>query len=404
MPKQTVGRTLRRIQGLHFPPWLPVLFIMVLVSGILVVLFVARGAAGAPRIGVDHWHSPYQIFICGQRQPNLRDWGDGKTHTDGVIHTHPSLPSEEGAGARLGKWFDYGGGKLTQTEMRMPGRSEEHENGQTCDDGSEKVLQVFVNGEKMENWSRYIPHDGDQVRIVFGLEEEEAPEELDDRIVIAEANATRTVELVVSGGEADAAFEPTSIELGPGETVKLVITNSGSISHQVRVAGADGQYNTGDDYVSDPDTVLPGEEGVLVVRFDEEGEFEFQDPTAPNATGTLVVTGEPATETPEPDASQPVDVTIDVSMGDNFFEPAELEVEAGQTFRINLTNTGQLVHNLHITGLDGEYETADDIESEPSFQPAGGTGSLVAQIDEPGVYEFRCDFHPTEQVGTITVR
>ncbi len=404
MPKQTLGRTLRRVRGMYLPPWVPVLVIILVVFGILGLLFVVQGATGAPGIN-DHWHATYQVSICGQRQPNFPVWGGGvHTHADGVIHIHPFTPSEEGAGSRLVKWIGYGGGKLTQTEMRMPGSREEFKNGDKCDDGSEAFLQVFVNGEKLDNWSRFIPQDGDRVRIVFGPEEEAGLVEQEDRTVIPESEAARTVELEVTGAEGDAAFVPDSIELKPGETVKLLVSNTGSISHSVRVAGADGEYETGDDFVSEPEIIQPGEEGFLIVRLDEEGEFKFKDPTAPRAIGTIVVTEEPAGETPEPGDAEPVDVTFDVSMGDNFFEPAELEVEAGQTFRINLTNDGEFIHNLRIAGADGEYETGDDLVSTPKFQTGGETGELVGQIDEPGVYSFRSDSQSTEMTGTITVK
>lgn len=406
MPKQTLGRTLRRVRGMYLPPWVPVMFIVVVVFGILGLLFVVRGATGAPRNG-DHWHATYQTFICGQRQPHFPFWEASQgvhTHADGVIHIHPFTPSGEGAGARLVKWFEYGGGKLTQSELRKPGSREDFKNGDLCDDGREGFVQVFANGEKLEDWSRYIPHDGDRVRIVFGPDEEAGPVEQEDRTVIPESEAARTVEIEVTGAEGDAAFVPDSIELGPGETVKLLVRNTGSISHSVRVEGADGVYETSDDFVSEPEIIQPGEEGFLIVRLDEEGEFEFKDPTAPRAIGTIVVTGEPTGETSGPGDAEPVDVTFDVSMGDNFFEPSELEVEAGQTFRINLTNDGEFIHNLRIAGADGEYDTGDDLTSTPKFQTGGETGELVGQIDEPGVYSFRSDSQSTEMTGTITVK
>ena len=125
-----------------------------------------------PRIN-DHWHATYEVFVCGQRQPNFPFWPGGvHTHDDGVIHIHPSLPQEEGAGAHLVKWFQYGGGKLTQTQMRMPGSRETLRNGDECPDGTEGVLRMFVNGAKMDNWSDYIPQDGDRIRIEFGPEAE----------------------------------------------------------------------------------------------------------------------------------------------------------------------------------------------------------------------------------------
>ena len=133
----------------------------------------------APRIGEHHWHATYQVFICGDRQPNFLRWDVATidtvrtstgihTHGDGVIHIHPLLPSEEGQGARLIKFFESGDGKLNQTEMRMPGSREAFNNGDVCPDGSEAVLQVFVNGERLDDWAGYIPQDGDRVRIVFG--------------------------------------------------------------------------------------------------------------------------------------------------------------------------------------------------------------------------------------------
>ena len=412
--RQTLSGTLRRLRGMYFPPWVPVAFIILIVFGILGLLFYTRSATGAPRINQDHWHATYQVFICGTRQRNFPSWEGGvHTHADGVIHMHPFVSSEEGAGARLVKWFEYGGGKLTQTEMQMPGtpKDQVYKNGEKSKDGCEGVLQVFVNGEKMQDWSRYIPQDGDRVRIVFGPEESE-PTQLDDRTVIDPKDAEREISLEVTGGEADAAFKPASIELRPGETVKIVVKNTGSISHEVRIAGADGTYDTSDDFVSTSadaaDIIKPAEEGFLVVRLDDEGEYQFQDPTSTNAQGTIVVRGEPVTEeptaTPSPGAQEPVDVTLDVAVGDKGFAPAKLEVAAGKKFRINIKNEDQFVHSLRIAGPDGQYDTEDDLASTQTAIKAGETGELVGQIDKPGTYAFRCDFHSTEETGTLTVK
>ena len=125
--------------------------------------------ARGPFIGRDHWHATYAVFICGQRQPNFPTWEAGvHTHADGIIHIHPFIPSEEGLGARLTKWFEYGGGLLTLSEMRMPGGDQVYRNGNRCPDGSEGVLQVFVNGERLDDWSDYVPQDGDRIWVEFG--------------------------------------------------------------------------------------------------------------------------------------------------------------------------------------------------------------------------------------------
>jgi hypothetical protein len=131
--------------------------------------------SGAPQSG-DHWHARYAFVVCDEVQPNAPTWeGSGvHTHGDGIIHIHPFVSSEEGRGARLVKWFEYGGGVLTDSEVRLPGDDATYENGDECDDGSEGLLQVFVTPaatgveEELADWSEYIPQDGDIVVIYFG--------------------------------------------------------------------------------------------------------------------------------------------------------------------------------------------------------------------------------------------
>ncbi|MFB3053653.1 MAG: cupredoxin domain-containing protein, partial [Dehalococcoidia bacterium] len=325
MPKQTLGRTLRRVRDMRFPPWAPVMLIILAVFGILGALFFVRSTSAGPLNG-DHWHAPYQILICGQRQRDIPSFesaaGSPGTHGDGIMHQHPFTPSGEGQGSNLANFFKEGGGKLTESEMQIPGtpKDEVYNNGDLCDDGREAELQVFVTfadsdaEEKQDDFTRYVARDGDNVRIVFGPVDVE-PTKLDDRTIIAEDQATRTVDLDISGGEADVAFSPPSIDLTTGETAKLAVTNTGSLSHGFRVAGPDGDYETSDDFVSDPEIIPPGGEAVVVVRFDEEGEFEFRDSTIQQATGTIVVRAqeeEEEEEVEETEAPEEVDVTFDV--------------------------------------------------------------------------------------------
>lgn len=125
---------------------------------------------GGPIIG-QHWHATYKVVVCGQRQPNLPFWEGGvHTHDDGLIHIHPISPDEQGAGARLTRWFEYGGGKLTQDGLRLPTDNREFRNGDLCPDGSQGKVQVYVNGQPLTDWSEYIPQDGHRVVILFGPE------------------------------------------------------------------------------------------------------------------------------------------------------------------------------------------------------------------------------------------
>lgn len=405
LPRVGPARLWKRITGLYFPPWVPVVAIILVVFGILAGLFITRSATGAPRIGKDHWHATYQFIACGERQPNAPTWEGGvHTHGDGVIHIHPFTPAEEGAGARLVKWFDYGGGKLTGDSIKMPGSSKTYTNGDKCPDGTTGTLQIFVNNQKMNDWSRYIPHDGDRIRMVFGPIDTSTQES--DRTVIPESQATRTIDLTVTddGSESNSAFSPASIEVNAGETVKLVIKNVGQLSHGLRVRGDDGQYLTSDDYVSNPDVIKPGQTGTVVMRLDSPGQNEFRDEIVNATTGTIIIK-QASGATPAPSATPSVgnvDVTLDVTAGESYFQPAQLTVKAGQKFLINLKNTGALVHTMRIAGPDGQFGTADDIVST-DVKP-GATGQLVGQLDKPGTYAFQDEFNPTQMTGTITVQ
>jgi hypothetical protein len=180
---------LRRLLTVVLPAGLAVAFVAVVVTAMLddgtasapsgedpsATLAPAEtvGAGGSPRVGDDHWHAAYQYIVCGVLHRPAPAWdGTGvHTHGDGIIHIHPFTRSEEGAGARLVKWFEYGGGILDEDEVRLPGESWTHQNGQECPDGAPGVVQVFVNGERLYDYMSYIPRDGDRITILFGPEE-----------------------------------------------------------------------------------------------------------------------------------------------------------------------------------------------------------------------------------------
>lgn len=90
--------------------------------------------------------------------------------------------------------------------------------------------------------------------------------------------------------------------------------------------------------------------------------------------------------------------------GNAFFAPNSVTVKAGEVFRIEVTNTGDVTHNLTISGLDKEYDTKDDWESVPYDIKPRQTGVVVAKFDSPGTYPFRCAFHPTVQFGNLIVQ
>ena len=132
---------------------------------------LAQTILRGPRIGTDHWHATYEIHICGDRQPDLPEWRSGvHTHGEDIIHIHPFELSEEGPGAALRKFFEYGGGILTADSIRIPGSDITYRTSDTCRDGQEAGIDVWVNGEPAEGYPRYIPQDGDLIVISFGPE------------------------------------------------------------------------------------------------------------------------------------------------------------------------------------------------------------------------------------------
>jgi plastocyanin len=422
----------QRISGFHFPAWMPVATIGVVVLAILGALFFVQSAKGAPRIG-DHWHAPYSIFIGDELQPRIQEVVTPEgihTHGDGVVHIHPHSSVAEGGGAGLEHFFGDQGGKLSDDEMQIPGREDTYKNGDTLEgDDSPSELRILradsgihplganfsqaivTCDSKPESEfervnSRYVPKDGECIRIVFGPPED-VPVVQPDRTIIDASQAERQVDMAVTGSGAETVFSPASIDVKAGETVKVVLTNNSSQAafHGLRFSGADRVYGTSDDYVLP--NIDPGVSGDVIIQFDAPGEYEFRDEQAIEGvtpvTGKVIV-GE-AAATPDPAATPtpaPADISLDVSVTDSAFEPAALTIEAGKSFRLNLTNNGALIHNLCVAGPDGQFRTDDDFVCL-DVQP-GQSGQAVGKIDTPGTYPFRDEFNKTTITGTLTVQ
>jgi len=98
-----------------------------------------------------------------------------------------------------------------------------------------------------------------------------------------------------------------------------------------------------------------------------------------------------------------------LTMQDNSFDPDEITVPGGRPVTFDITNDGAAIHNMHIAGPDGDY-TEDfcdgfaDPCSEPNRVRGGATATLTWEVpDSPGEVDFRCDFHPQQMTGTITI-
>ncbi|MEX0800880.1 MAG: plastocyanin/azurin family copper-binding protein [Dehalococcoidia bacterium] len=95
---------------------------------------------------------------------------------------------------------------------------------------------------------------------------------------------------------------------------------------------------------------------------------------------------------------------LEVSMGDNFFDPAEFRIDGGGTATFALTNDGAAIHNMRIAGADRQYNSEDDAVSDPPLVNGGEAATLEWFAPSiGGLFAFRCDFHPETMVGMLTV-
>jgi mono/diheme cytochrome c family protein len=139
----------------------------------------------------------------------------------------------------------------------------------------------------------------------------------------------------------------------------------------------------------------------------------FNGPIAPGTTITGEMGTPPCGQLPAAPAATPgppitISGTVSMTMGDNFFEldgqqNPSLAVAAADSITVQLTSTGSQPHNMRTTGADAQFDSDDDAVSDPDLIAGGGTGTLTFSFSEAGTYQYRCDFHPDQMRGEITV-
>jgi plastocyanin len=161
---------------------------------------------------------------------------------------------------------------------------------------------------------------------------------------------------------------------------------------------------------------LPVVEGVVVFFIVVLGITFAGAFAATDDSGGGAAAGSPAPEETPGNGPRPSDGAspspggpIQVVMQDNSFDPDQLTAAAGSTATFEISNEGRAIHNMHIAGEGGEFtedfcEGGGDPCSDPNTISGGETGTLTWQVPaEPGEVDFRCDFHPEEMTGTITI-
>ena len=89
----------------------------------------------------------------------------------------------------------------------------------------------------------------------------------------------------------DNFFEPKEFTVKTGQKVTFNLKNEGAAIHNMRIAGADNEYNTDDDALSDPSQFSPGDTGTLEwTATDKAGEIDLKCEFHPtDSTGIINV-------------------------------------------------------------------------------------------------------------------
>ena len=100
----------------------------------------------------------------------------------------------------------------------------------------------------------------------------------------------------ITGGDSGASvaattsfFQPSTVTGDAGDGIEFVLTNTGSVTHNIWVAGPDNEYDTADDF-GPIDLIKPGETGRLLVKIEEPGTYSFRCQIHPEIqTGELIL-------------------------------------------------------------------------------------------------------------------
>ena len=110
------------------------------------------------------------------------------------------------------------------------------------------------------------------------------PQEVDDEV-------TEAVDGQLQTGTDDNFFTLNNLSVPLGETTTIEVVNEGTAIHNMRIAGPDGEFNTADDSVSDPELISGGDTGVVEFTPTLAGSYTFQCDFHPTEQGGVIVVG-----------------------------------------------------------------------------------------------------------------
>lgn len=119
-------------------------------------------------------------------------------------------------------------------------------------------------------------------------------------------------------------------------------------------------------------------------------------------------TPDPRVGTSTPTAGQSFTIELAGNADTAQFIPATLQGKAGAVIEILAKNTGTVAHNVRVSGPNKTFEPdeprSDDFVTDPITVQPGQEGRVLLKLDTPGNYPFRCDFHPLQQISTLTIQ
>jgi plastocyanin len=97
----------------------------------------------------------------------------------------------------------------------------------------------------------------------------------DPRIGNATPDKVVTVDADDQGQATNPTFSVTTITGKAGDVIEIDVNNIGTVHHNLVVAGLDGEYGSLDDWVSNPQSIAPGESGKVLVKIDRPGTYLY---------------------------------------------------------------------------------------------------------------------------------
>jgi len=101
-------------------------------------------------------------------------------------------------------------------------------------------------------------------------------------------------------------------------------------------------------------------------------------------------------------ATNPTGVTLDITARDFEFNPKTAKGEKGKSVTINFKNEGAVAHTLTLYSDDAHTKRVAG--GDTGTVSAGGSKTLTIPASEAtGDLYFRCEIHPTQMTGEVSI-